>query len=179
LWYLNVYVFGEDPANSAAAPTTGDDPDAPKTREQAEAEARAEVLARYRARHFEEFVRSAEKDPQYSRREFKAEKQTKKGSSKRPGYDWWEYYDVDKVTTGGQSHDLVWYHFAAVFDVHGKEVAVVCTIPVAKSGYEIDRKYERIAQRMLTSVRILEPTEEEAGEDEARDRYAVTEQQKA
>lgn len=179
-WDLYVFEFESAAARRAreSAPTTGHGGDAaPKSKEEARQEARQELFdSRFRAANFTQFVK--EKDPSISgTRRFIIEGKERKGSRKRPGYSWWEYFDVQKVHHGGREHDLIWYRIATAYDLGDRQIALVLVVPVT-SGDKPDSKYFKIARRSLTSLEFEEVEAADAEVDEDRDAYADTKERK-
>ncbi len=167
-WDLVVYQFDKTPGGG---PVTGDTEPTP------EEQMMNALREKHTAKDFDDFVRG--KDPRYTdTRKFWVEGRTKKGSSKRPDLEWWEWSDAERAF-GGSGGFILWYQYAAVYDVGEKQIALVCILPVMKDK-KPDRKYERIAQRMLTSLVINENADEDEDlSDEARDKYANTPERKA
>ncbi|MBK8974303.1 MAG: hypothetical protein IPM29_00095 [Planctomycetes bacterium] len=175
-WQLYVYDFGDPPdsvTGGSAGPGTGG---GGETREDAERQARLEQLRRRRATSLRDWIEN--KDPgRDDTRTIVVEAKTRAGSSKRPTSEWWEYYDVSKVRGAtGREEELIWYMTACAYEVNGRQVALICVLPV-KSGTKPDSKWHRIAKTMVGSVRFAEA--DETGTDDERDRYAITDEQKA
>jgi hypothetical protein len=169
-WDLFVYQF--DKNRSKEAPTTGDG-DLP-TRVQEKLE---ELRSEHVAKDFEDFVRG--KDPRHTdTRRFLEEAKEVKGSSKRPPHSWWEYSDTQKAGGwAGEDAYIIWYKYAAVYEVGETQIALVCGLPVMR-GKSPDRKYEKIAKQMVTSLVINEDAEGTEG-SEVRDKYADTPERQA
>ena len=171
-WQLEVYEF--DPQKKAAK-TSEKDPKDKVTKEE-----RAANLARLRfsAKNFKEWVKV--KDRSRSKRKFFIEGKHRKGSSKRPAYDYWEYSDGQAGRDPGTGKQIEhrWYHQAAVYEIRGRQIALIVVLPVKKKD-KPDKRYMGYAKTMVTSLRAVEGGDTaDAGADRKRDQYAVTEAQK-
>lgn len=174
-WTLEVYEFAGTSVQPEEPDTGGSDPKKPKTREEAEQEARAAMMAKNTARTFADWV----KDPRNatSSRRFLIEGKEKKATSKNLGFTWWEYSDPHSMVNGyGETFDQMWHSTAVAYTLpDGREVALVVSLPVKKDTPE--SKWRNIVRRMLTSLNYVEA---EIGDeaDENRDEFAETEKQK-
>ena len=79
-----------------------------------------------------------------------------KAKGKRPAYKYWEYYDTSTMySTRGTGMDTFWfYHYAAVYELDEKEIALVFYWPVFKKP-KPDVKYRKIAKVMIESLMPL------------------------
>jgi hypothetical protein len=174
-WELYVYEF-RGTKGPKDGPATGDE-GAPKSKEEAEAEARQALADRRTAATFEDFVLN--KDPSRNDRKFYEKGKAENGRGKAMMHKWWEYEDVNKVNQGGREAELIWYKSAAVVDLGDKEVALVVNLPVKKRG-DLSGKYKQWVHTMLKSITPLKDSELGDGSaDSDKDEWAQTDEQKA
>lgn len=126
-------------------------------------EAIAEHLA---AADFREWV--TEKDDSIKDRTFQEKGKSEKAKGKRPAFSYWEYSDVD-------DRFGFWYRCAAVYDFEDKEIALVVNIPAIGKPKPKDN-WLKWANRMITSLEILDPSDVQTSNepDEDRDTFANT-----
>lgn len=76
-----------------------------------------------------------------------------RAAGKKLPYTWWEYSDTETSQLGAAPQ--AWQMFAAVYDLDGREVAVVAGFPLTKKG-KLPAKYRQWAKKMLLSVSLAD-----------------------
>ena len=172
-WQLYVLEFVDPKKAAGQEPTTGK----PKTREEAEEEARRELYASRRAKTFKEYVE--DKDPsRRDNREILVEGKERRGRGDRPTSHWWEYRDTDSVRVYGvpEPQDLVWYKVGCSYEIGDREITLLCVMP-CKSGDRLKSKEYKMARTMVESLVTVE-FDDEGDFDEERDQWAKSPEQK-
>lgn len=158
-WDLRIFEF----VPAAVVPLTGKD--APKSQQEAEDMARQMMAGKRSSSSFREFVTGGQQkdDSNYDRKfDPKAKGLARKGnkSGTKPPYTWWEYTDNRPMHSPrtGENYDQLWYNCAAVYELDGREIALVTSMPL-KRGNKLDSKYMRWVRSMLLSVTTLKERE--------------------
>jgi hypothetical protein len=125
------------------------------------------------AADFREWV--TERDEESHDRKFVTKGVDAKAKGKNPAHKWWEFTDSHKMTNGREVFDQLWWNAGAVYTLEGREVALVCRVPI-KKGERPDPKHVTWIETMLKSVETIEGAEGEADED--REKFANTPERK-
>jgi len=161
-WYLEIHEF----------PKSGKEP-------KASADGHESREARRHASSFKEFVTVPEKDPLSQNRKFVVQEKEFPAKPGRPAYKYWEYFDTQKRGNG----DLVWYAFAAAYDLPDAEVAILGRVPVMK-GERPAETHTLWCTTMVKSGALLKDSETaktaaETAAEAKRDKKADTPRRKA
>ena len=112
------------------------------------------AVERGRAANFKEFVQG-DKDRGSSDRRFVVKDKEMPAKNGKLGYRWWEYFDSQKMSAGGEPFDQIWYKMTAVFDLADRELAICLDVPVQK-GDRPHEKHMGWAKLMLANVALLD-----------------------
>ena len=169
-WGLVVQVF-----ERTKAATTGEGDEAEE--EDPLAGIPEEVRRQLEAQNPDGFVDYVQnKDPRASNREFQTEGKKYKAKRKTPAYELWEWVDTRGASYGGQAIELETFHIAAVYDIDGNDVVLLCDLPVDKRK-KPQSKFYGYAKQMVTSLNVVEKAEA-AEFDPEKDKHADTPEKK-
>src|SRR5262249_10499534 len=123
---------------------------------------------------FREFVMSGY-DARAEHRHFVIAGNESRGKS--PSASWWEYTDTITSADATGVFQQTWYSCAAVYELDGREIALVTSMP-SKKG-ERDNKHRTWATTMLLSVRQGAGSAPNPSANQDRYAYADTEERRA